>query len=1005
MDGLARVWDIREAALKRYGAIIGDRSDYALPLTTEEKNDGKAGKRPKGRPKKNPSSVENETKDDGPVETVPTEQVERTNGDQVVGENNKEGQAQVADPAGNVALPTGQQAQVPPPEVPIHVADPATRVALPLGPGNTVAQPTENDGNDHGRNNGRTSGNEGNPTNVPVAGGAGAEGAPPVPPAQHQRQNGVLINPGAFVFNDEIDRGVKLVAKLQHGELPSRDSGIGTRGRNKLVKVICVARSPRGGEFATGSDDGFCRVWKDEDDWRIRKIDERSDPSIKSAKRKRPTTGNKDKPSSQLLATLPGHSSSITDLHYSHRGDRILTASQKDGKARIWTWNGKTHTKQIVLSLSSWTKLGSSPVGSRRARRQATASQLGSSITCDVAVWMCDDSKIITSQSCPAKATSQEIVPGSQLILVWDSTTGQCLLGIPNAHEMQCPVVVPHPKDPTVMCSAGADSTAKVWDLEQGRCFFSHTNKIIDSPVSPSNERSRKSGYLDGSFDPDGLFLILTDDNGRVSVFDCFKTGASASRHAEPAGVADEDSSAPTWMREQYFGNDYYELYYNTNGYCVERGSEQPPHLAPRAVRCSHSGAPWSDEISDTFRYLKGPFPLPEHDVTEHRLAVRRAAQSVVLKSGGRTSQRPIVSRCDPANVTILGTDEIQTTGVAGDVAIRPAVPIAPLPGPVSVVTGGRRTMSANYRWRDWDDLIREENILNIDAGAEPDPDDEEFVPRPLNSGGGDTASNTAGRNNRDNDDDDDLSSTYDSTENDELDTGILSPVSNPSEAARARRGRHRRRTQNAEAAATDVIARARPLPSQPLLNRTRSRSTGRQQRASNRRASARTTPRRSSSTAQPTPPSRRSRRSRSRARPQRVADDFDRSNSSGEGFQEEFLSTNTTPSGEYVDDYEVDDHIFRVKQGEEGSLKRRWVRRKESTSSYNGRKIYSPQAGDTVIYVPRSHWEVIKVFPTLKVPWKAWPGLSSWPVVRCQILDVRYRFPYGQYFQRRTEG
>lgn len=36
-DGFARMWDIREATLKRYGAIIGKRAEYRLHLTEKEK--------------------------------------------------------------------------------------------------------------------------------------------------------------------------------------------------------------------------------------------------------------------------------------------------------------------------------------------------------------------------------------------------------------------------------------------------------------------------------------------------------------------------------------------------------------------------------------------------------------------------------------------------------------------------------------------------------------------------------------------------------------------------------------------------------------------------------------------------------------------------------------------------------------------------------------------------------------------------------------------------------
>lgn len=64
---------------------------------------------------------------------------------------------------------------------------------------------------------------------------------------------------GNFVANDRIDEGVEIVSKLRHGSPPETlDSGVpGTRSRLSSVKVICVARCPKGGHFATGSDDGM----------------------------------------------------------------------------------------------------------------------------------------------------------------------------------------------------------------------------------------------------------------------------------------------------------------------------------------------------------------------------------------------------------------------------------------------------------------------------------------------------------------------------------------------------------------------------------------------------------------------------------------------------------------------------------------------------------------------------------------------------------------------------
>ena len=80
-----------------------------------------------------------------------------------------------------------------------------------------------------------------------------------------------------FTSNNRLDKGVSLVAQLQHGPvLAPEESGLQgrvTRTTGKPVKVMCISRCPVGGHFATGSDDGIARVWSDDDDWQVEKLD------------------------------------------------------------------------------------------------------------------------------------------------------------------------------------------------------------------------------------------------------------------------------------------------------------------------------------------------------------------------------------------------------------------------------------------------------------------------------------------------------------------------------------------------------------------------------------------------------------------------------------------------------------------------------------------------------------------------------------------------------------
>lgn len=85
---------------------------------------------------------------------------------------------------------------------------------------------------------------------------------------------------GRFIANDMIDEGVKLISKFQHGAI--LEGGPGTRARRSAVKVICIARCPYGSHFATGSDDGICRIWQDEDNSVVERIDAYSEGSSTS---------------------------------------------------------------------------------------------------------------------------------------------------------------------------------------------------------------------------------------------------------------------------------------------------------------------------------------------------------------------------------------------------------------------------------------------------------------------------------------------------------------------------------------------------------------------------------------------------------------------------------------------------------------------------------------------------------------------------------------------------
>jgi hypothetical protein len=416
---------------------------------------------------------------------------------------------------------------------------------------------------------------------------------------------------------------------------------------------------------------------------------------------------------------------------YSSAGDRILTASQKDGEVKIVSWRPEQSQAKKSGGASSPVKRSSggnssfiqiklvnpkaidSATVTVPSKRRATRGPSSHRVSCDVATWTKDDSRIVTSQSELVKADGSEIVPGSHHLFLWDSFTGNCLLGIAGAHTNPCPVLLSHPIDSNITCTAGTDGVMKIWDWESGKCILSYSNVATFGPLE-DGQVGKTIGFLDGSFSPDGAKLVLTDDSGRLSIFDCTKLNSI------------KGNACPSWMREQYFSNDYYELKYDETGYCVEKGSERPPHLAPRGSRASHTGEPVVGNINEVFSRLSGPLPLSKESCRLSRECIRMRAKAMIDATQG---YREKLEKCYDPQTTILLTngpelsvvleDEGKVDGL--DRSISGSIHNATTNSARSTQTG--RTLSSNWRWGDaYADDLR--------AGAE-DPasasDDEEF--------------------------------------------------------------------------------------------------------------------------------------------------------------------------------------------------------------------------------------------------------------------------------------
>ena len=590
-------------------------------------------------------------------------------------------------------------------------------------------------------------------------------------------------------------------------------------------------------------------------------------------------------------------------MTYSGAGDRIMTASMKDGIAIIWSgfYQGSKYAfsniSKVIIKLNPVSQGGPSTAN----------------VHCDGVVWTCDDSMVITSQSSPSKDdTITDIIRNSNMIYVWDSLTGKCLLGIMSSHSSLCSALAPHPHLPSVIATAGADGIVNVWDLDRGDCFYTHTNKLFHGPCEPASNRGKSCGYLDAQFSPDGLKLVLSDEGGRITVLD---THVSAMLRKGIVNVEVEDehsmslTSTPAWMKEQYFANDYYELLYDSNGYCIERGSAQQPHRSPGGVRCTHEGVPYPEDMREIYRGLKGPLPLSPSEARWHRDDIRSRITEVRLESGAvsrktktiRVKSPDFIQRCDTTAIITKSGTLVQHERKRLSLASSSSRPTA-VNRNSTTSRSTTRQLSSRYEWRD---------ALDSD-----DPDRES-----------DYDSDYGGNGRR-------LEES--SSEDEEGDDSQRS--------GRRRRGQSRRRR------GESPEEEARP-----------SRASSRQVR-------------------------------------QR---EYHELNSDDEAL-EEMMSTHTKPSGKFVDDWNRYSHLFKMPRGEGMNAQRKWVSR---ISRHDGNKTYCPQVGDSVVYVPRAHYDTLMKYPVLgySPPWTSWPTSYSWPVVRCKVKHVRYRFPYETYYRSRS--
>jgi WD40 repeat protein len=208
-----------------------------------------------------------------------------------------------------------------------------------------------------------------------------------------------------------------------------------------------------------------------------------------------------------LLLRLEGHIKPITDIHFSHTGDRLLTSGSTDGTVRIWAFSRDyLRYDHIVLNVyddddggnPSYFNLAVLPQN-RRNKKLQLSSQVHN------ACWVSDDQHVVTLQTVHSSASSfsdssadARSVPTS--MKVWDSMMGDLIHIISPISQVETKLLVSHPNNPSIILTGSKGGMLVLWDIssEQELCKVYTSNELDQRPPD----------VLDAVFSSDGTRVV-----------------------------------------------------------------------------------------------------------------------------------------------------------------------------------------------------------------------------------------------------------------------------------------------------------------------------------------------------------------------------------------------------------------------------------------------------------------------------------------------------------------
>lgn len=283
------------------------------------------------------------------------------------------------------------------------------------------------------------------------------------------------------------------------------------RMRPGQAQMICAAFSPGGQFLAAGSADHHVRVYM----------------------------MHGDEGPHRILET-ESHTDTVDSIAWAHRGLRFISGS-KDGTAHVWHFESqqwKSH--QLLMS----TKLPGAQDSEEDNKK----------LKVTMVSWVCNDDYVITAVN-------------DHSLKVWDSQTGK-LIKVLTGHKDEVYVLESHPKDPTVLLSAGHDGHIFIWNILQGSSLAQFVNNI---------EGQGHGAVFDAKWSPDGNSFAATDSHGHILTFG-FGTG---------------HKRLSILPKELFFHTDYRPLVRDPNHWVLDEQTQTAPNLMPPPFLVDIDGNPY----------------------------------------------------------------------------------------------------------------------------------------------------------------------------------------------------------------------------------------------------------------------------------------------------------------------------------------------------------------------------------------------------------------------------